>query len=161
MRGRARRGLCGSIGAAAGAFALALGLAGCTNVSSLTYGASGPEVRRRFVEEAYCPASRVRVRVVDPTTPAPPRSIREDPERLALWEAAAERRGQRPDVRRVVYANGCGLSAAFECWQDGRRPRRGRRAVDVRQATVCLLTSGSLDVTSADASGESQEERAP
>jgi hypothetical protein len=105
----------------AGLIVSLLSLAGCANAAPrLTYGASGPEALRQFAEEAYCPTQRIHVRVVDPSTPPPPAAILGDPERLALWEAAIERRGRKPDVKRIVFVEGCDQSAQFTCWQDGR-----------------------------------------
>jgi hypothetical protein len=125
-----------------------LALLGCANAAPrLVYGASGPEAVRQFSEEAYCPIERVHVRVVDPSAPPPPPAILRDPERLAMWDAALDRRGRKPDVKRVVFTAGCGQSAEFTCWQDGRPASRGRRGVELRpRATVCVETVSNLDV---------------
>jgi hypothetical protein len=82
---------------------------------------SAEEARTRFSDEAYCPLSRVTAQPRGAVPPAPS-SIARDPERIAMWHQAHERRAP---ARQTIDVTGCGERREYACWTlSGLRPTR-------------------------------------
>jgi hypothetical protein len=90
-----------------GRWVVLLALAGCS---------SAPEraARAQFARQTYCPESRVEAHAV---VSDPPSDIAADPERLALWQKAAEERATK-QLEWRVSVEGCGERADFVCSDD-------------------------------------------
>jgi hypothetical protein len=123
-------------------------LAGCASVAV----PSSVVVRRDFASERYCPIERVAAAEVDRTPPPSP-AIARDPERLAMWRAAAKR---RVGGTHLIDARGCDERAVYVCrdeiigerrghgsWVAGRGARHRRRNVEI--SPVCLEQGITLE----------------
>jgi hypothetical protein len=105
--------LASSIGTWIGRFAAAAVVVGCHAVPGRA--ADLYEARRQFSEEVFCPVGRVTVtRGLE--MPTPPPRIEADPERLAMWQQAFERKMSGTARQRVV-AVGCGEQITYACWE--------------------------------------------
>jgi hypothetical protein len=111
--------------ASAGHFAAVLALAGCASASHV--GGAAEQARQEFSRENFCPLVRVTA-AYQTSTPPPPPEIENDPERRAMWEAAARQREATKEYS-VVDVNGCGVHVDYACWDyDGSdRGPRGQR----------------------------------
>jgi hypothetical protein len=122
-----------------GTIVAAIALVACTPVPLLSRMAR--TARQDFSEAHFCPAYRVGSRVADATPQAPERIAR-DPERLAMWRAAAARRAPE---RRLVHVRGCEENATYACWDEGGSASMRHHPHEQRWVsfgTVCLDQSG-------------------
>ena len=89
----------------------AAGTCGCATPRSLQ---GAEQARLQFSSDDYCPLDRVVAARVIPI-PTPPPAIARDPERLAMWQQAAER-AAHTDPRQTIAVSGCGDRATYWCW---------------------------------------------
>ena len=117
-----------------GHFVAVVALAGCSGASHVS--AAAEQAGRDFSKEVYCPLGRVSA-VDTQEMPAPSAEVANDPERLAMWEAAARRRAAT-DLRHAVAVRGCGERMDYVCW-DIRWYDRGPRGQRWRtEGAVCV-----------------------
>jgi hypothetical protein len=120
--------------ALSGHFASIVALAGCSGASHVS--AAAEQAGRDFSKEVYCPLRRVNA-VDTQEMPAPSAEVASDPERLAMWEAAARRRAAT-DPRHTVAVRGCGERMDYVCWDIVRRDRGRRGQLWTIEGAVCV-----------------------
>jgi hypothetical protein len=113
----------------AGHLALLLALAGCAGAPGAP---SEHTARAQFAQQTYCPEDRVTAHAV---VSDPPADIAADPERLALWQDAAEERAKK-QLEWHVRVEGCGERASFVCSDDDAVLLPKRRCLESSSARV-------------------------
>jgi hypothetical protein len=117
-----------------GHFASVVALAGCSGASHVS--AAAEQAGRDFSKEVYCPLARVNA-VDMQEMPAPSAEVANDPERLAMWQAAARRRAET-DPRHTVAVRGCGERMDYICWDIVSHDRGRRGQIWTTKGAVCI-----------------------
>jgi hypothetical protein len=98
----------------AGSIAASLALVGCHGAPLRSARLAVDDARWTFSTEHYCPVHRVAEQYIDSTPLAPP-PIANDPERYALWHAAAQKRA---GGQHYILVQGCEEQVMYKCWYD-------------------------------------------
>jgi hypothetical protein len=123
--------------------AVAIWATGCATTDSFS------PATQTFGQEYYCPARRLQVKTAAVPLPEvmdseePPSEVARDPERLAIWNQASERRLAFYGRLTAVEVSGCGAKETYFCWlENGKRnhPDCGRVDLDAEKPSFAMVT---------------------